>query len=130
MRKVSKEYKLSTTDLKILETVSFLNQKGIYPVNEGVYKILKGDEDLDLDIAKEVPTYKTLVSFPSKKISNLIMMLLRHNYLEKIYDIPTDEMYLKVSGKGETSLLTYHKKHKYKFKEKKVKEKPLFLIKK
>lgn len=128
MKKAAVSYKLSTTDLKILETISFLNERKIYPVNEGVYKILKGDEDLDLENAKEVPTYKTLVSFSSKKISNLIMMLLRHNYLEKIYDRQSDELYLKLSDKGQISLIDYHKKHKYKFKEKKVNKKPLFLF--
>lgn len=128
MKKEALSYKLSTTDLKILETVSYLNERKIYPVNEGVYKILKGDVDLDLDIAKEVPTYKTLVSYPSKKISNLIMMLLRHNYLEKLYDRESDELFLKVSDKGQVALLNYHKKHKYKFKEKKVNKKSLFLF--
>ena len=128
MKKAAVSYKLSTTDLKILETISFLNERKIYPVNEGVYKILKGDEDLDLENAKEVPTYKTLVSFSSKKISNLIMMLLRHNYLEKIYDRQSDELYLKLSDKGQISLIDYQKKHKYKFKEKKVNKKQLFLF--
>lgn len=130
MSYTNRTFKISTTDLKILDTISYLNQKGIYPLNEGVYKILKGDIDIDLDDFMSIPTYKTLVSYPSKKISKHIMMLLRYSYLERIYDEESDEMYLKIATKGEVELINYHKKHKYKFKEKKVKEKPLFLFKK
>ena len=74
-------------------------------------------------------TYKTLVSYPSKKMSRLIMMLLRYHYLERIYDEASDEMYLKVADKGTIALVNYHKKHKYKFVQKKVNHKPLFLKK-
>ena len=70
------------------------------------------------------------MSYPSKKMSRLVMMLLRYHYLERIYDEATNELYLKVAPKGETELIKYHKKHKYSFTKKKVKEKPLFLFKK
>ena len=109
---------LQTSDMKILLTVYELNVKHFYPLPEGVYKILAGVDD---DEAKEytfVSTYKTLISYGSKKISRLIVMLLRYNYLEKIYDKDSDGLYLKVSDKGLRAILDYQKKHKYKFKEK------------
>ena len=82
--------------------------------------------DIDLDDFMSIPTYKTLVSYPSKKISKHIMMLLRYSYLERIYDEASNELYLKVAPKGEVELIKYHKKHKYKFKEKQVKKKQLY----
>ena len=120
MRKERNINVLETSDLKILETVSELNKDGFYPLPEGVYRILAGDEDEDIAKFSYVSTYKTLISFNQKKISRLIVMLLRYRYLERIYDPNTDKMYLKVGPLGDTELTKYHKKHKYKFTQKKV----------
>ena len=129
MRKASSVYILETTDLKILETVSLLNEMNVYPLSEGVYLILKGDEDEQISKYSSLVTYKTLVSYSSKKVSRLIMMLLRYHYLERIYDEKSDKLYLKISDKGTVALIDYHKKHKYNFVKKKVNHKPLFLEK-
>ena len=109
---------LQTSDLKILRTVYELNCKQFYPLSEGVYKILSGVDDEETKEYTYVSTYKTLISYNSKKVSRFIVMLLRYGYLEKIYDKSTDELYLKISDKGLVALLDYQKKHKYKFKEK------------
>ena len=127
MKKESNVYKLCTNDLKIIETISLLNEMDIYPLPEGVYKILKGDESEEIDPYRELSTYKTLVSYNSKKVSRLIVMLIRYKYLERIFDEATNELYLKVAPKGETELIKYRKKHKYKFAKKQVKSKPLFV---
>ena len=127
MKKESNVYKLCTNDLKIIETISLLNEKDIYPLSEGVYKILIGDESEEIAPYRDLATYKTLVSYNSKKVSRLIIMLIRYRYLERIYDEATNELYLKVAPKGETELIKYHKKHKYKFIKKQVKSKPLFV---
>lgn len=128
MKKTSSNYVLSLVDIKILDTVSLLNEKNIYPLSEGVYLILKGSERNEIDEYRELPTYKTLVSFTQKKISNFIMMLLRYHYLENKYDINSDKFYLKITDKGIVYLIDYHKKHKYSYKQKKVKTKQLFLV--
>ena len=120
MKKVRNLNVLETSDLKILETVSLLNEDNYYPLAEGVYKILVGLDDEESIKFSELPTYKTLISYNSKKISRLIMMLLRYRYLERIYDPSSDKLYLKVAPKGETELVKYHKKHKYKFTKKEV----------
>ena len=124
MRKQRNIYVLETCDLKILETVSLLNKDNYYPLSEGVYLILTGDDDEDIEKFSYLPTYKTLISFNQKKISRLIVMLLRYRYLERVYDSSTDKLYLKISPLGETELIKYHKKHKYKFATKKVKKSP------
>lgn len=127
MKKQSNEYRLCTNDLKILETVSSLNKDNKYPLTELVYKILIGSEDQDIEEFKNLPTYKTLVSYPSKKVSRLVVMLIRYSFLERIYDEATNELYLKVAPKGEMELIKYHKKHKYKFTTKQVKKKQLYV---
>ncbi len=128
MKKASNTYILSLVDIKILDTVSLLNEKKIYPLPEGIYLILKGSERSEIDDYRHLPTYKTLVSFSQKKISKFIMMLLRYHYLENKYDIPSDKFYLKITDKGIVALIDYHKKHRYSYKQKKVKCRTLFLI--
>ena len=127
MRKEGNVYVLETCDLKILETVSLLNKDNYYPLSEGVYLILSGDDDEDIEKFSTLSTYKTLVSFNQKKISRLIVMLIRYKYLERVYDPSTDKLYLKISALGETELIKYHKKHKYKFATKKVKKSPVIV---
>ena len=61
MKKTSSNYVLSLVDIKILDTVSLLNEKNVYPLPEGVYLILKGSERNEIDEHRELPTYKTLV---------------------------------------------------------------------
>lgn len=121
------DYIPSTSEIKILETVSYLNEKGLYPLPLGVYKILIGSSEDDFIIYHDLPTYRTLTSFSSKHISRLIMMLLRNNYLSKIYDEKSDELYLKIADRGVAFLLHYHKKHKYSFRKKVVSKKPLIV---
>ena len=112
MKKVRSVYVLETSDLKILETVTFLNKDNYYPLPEGVYKILSGVDDEETEKFSELPTYKTLISYNSKKVSRLIVMLIRYHYLERVYDPVSDKLYLKVAPKGEVELVKYHKKHK------------------
>lgn len=124
MKKEKGVYVLETTDYKILETVSLLNELDYYPLPEGVYKILTGSIDEDVVSFSYLPTYKTLISYSSKKISRYIVMLIRYHFLERRYDPKSDKLYLKIAIKGETDLLKYRKKHKYKFQQKKVNKEP------
>ena len=119
----------SKTDAKILLTVSYLNEKHLYPNHVGVYKILSGVEDEEVEQYKDCPTYSTLISVNTKQISRLILMLVRYKYLEKIYDKETDELYLMVSEKGKAWLFDYSRKHKINLSKKaKIKEKTIVKI--
>ena len=120
-----KLYIPSTSEIKILETVSFLNKDNLYPLPLGVYKILVGSVEPEFIIYKELPTYSTLTSFSSKHVSRLIMMLLRYGYLSRIYDEKSNELYLKLTDKGDLFLFEYHRKHKYSFVKKEDNKKPL-----
>ena len=124
MKKEKGVYVLETSDYKILDTVYLLNKDNYYPLSEGVYKVLSGSEDDDVIIFKDLPTYKTLISYNSKKVSRLIVMLIRYKFLERVYDPSSDKLYLKVSTIGELELVKYHKKHKYSFKQKEVNQEP------
>lgn len=113
-----KTFKLTTTHYKILLTISLLNKQKYYPLSEGVRKILRGEDDPEISQFTNFSTYKTLISYGSKKISRYIMMLYRYHYIEKIYDKNTDKLYLKISDLGESSLFSYNKSHKPRYTKK------------
>ena len=115
---------LSTTDYKILQTIFLLNKENKYPLPEGVKKILNGEKDDETLQYQEYPTYMTLISYSSKKISRYILMLLRYKYLEKIYDKTTDELYLKITRLGEDELNVYLRKHHPHFKKREQVSRP------
>lgn len=113
--------KLTTSHIKILDTIELLNKDGFFPLPEGVYKIVTAQEDEEADKFNKYPTYGTLISFNSKKVSRYILMLVRYGYLEKIFHRPTNDLYLHITDFGSMELVNFHKKHKYSF----VKKTPL-----
>ena len=122
------KFKLNITYYKILETVSLLNKDGYYPLNEGIYKIVTGKKDEETLQFSNLPTYSTLISYPSKKICNLTLMLFRNKYLEKVYDSKTDELYFKITRLGEDVLEKYLKR-KHNTYSKKVVNKKITIVK-
>lgn len=127
MRKSAKIFIPSTSDIKILRTIQLLNSNGLFPLPQGVYKILSASGEDEFLAFREYPTYGTILSYSSKHISRLIMMLLRNHYLEKVFDRNTEELYLSITPKGEMFLRDYDKKHKYSFKKKSINKKPLIV---
>lgn len=120
MNRQKKIFTPSITHYKILETIRALNARDDYPLAEGVYKVLKGINDEETSAYRDLETFSTLISYSSKKISRCIMVLLRHGYLEKIFDPKTDELYLKITGLGIGDLTNYKKKTHRTFAKKQI----------
>ena len=116
-----KEFAINQTYYKVLLTISELNQKSYYPLNEGVFKILAGVIDDETSSFVNVITFGTLTSFTSKKICHLTLMLFRYGYIGKIFDPETKKLYLRVTEKGEAAIKDFSKKHKCSFARKKPK---------
>lgn len=106
------ELKLSITHFKILHTIKELNIMHLYANQDGIYKILSGTIDEETKTLQELPTFGTLISYSSKKISHYILALFRHNYITKIFDRNTNELYLKITASGEYELENFLKRHK------------------
>ena len=49
-------------DIKILDTISNLNKQGMYPLSDGVYKIVAGIVDEETANLRDEPTFATLIS--------------------------------------------------------------------
>lgn len=120
---INNNFKVSQTAYKILHTIYYLNDLDLYPNKNGVYKIVHGDLDEETIAFKSCPTFSTVISITSKKISLLITLLIRHGYIKNIYDSKTEEFYLELTPKGkvDTSRYILKKKAEYKRKSKTLK---------
>lgn len=119
-----KQFALNQTYCKVLLTISELNKLSFYPLNEGVYKILAGINDEEVEPFANLVTFGTLTSYSSKKICHLTLMLFRHGYLGKIYDSKTKKLYLRVTEDGEKALEGFFLKRKKSFNKRKLKNAP------
>ncbi len=109
--------KLVITHYKLLDTVKSLNDMHLYASALGVFKIVHGDIDEDTINLVELNTFSTLTSYGSKKIARFLLALYRYGYLIKIYDKPTNALYLSITFKGREALELYHKKHPQNYKK-------------
>ena len=126
-RKVT--FHLTVSHYKILETIKLLNDEKLYPTAKGVNNILSGHKDDETDEYMKLATYATLISFPGRKLCSYILNMVRREYLTYIYDEKSDNMYLKITLKGEMSLFEYQRKHDYSHRRKKaVKRKEIVKI--
>ena len=116
-----KEFQLNQTYYKVLLTISELNKRSYYPLNEGVYKVLAGLIDDEVIPFNDLETYGTLTSYTSKKICNLTLMLFRHGYIGKIFDPVSKKLYFRTTEKGERALVDFLKKHRCNFVRRKSK---------
>ena len=116
-----KEFAINQTYYKVLLTISELNKRSYYPLNEGVYKILSGIIDDESSKFVNVVTFATLTSYTSKKICHLTLMLFRNGYIGKIFDPQTNKLYFRVTDKGELALTAFFEKHRHNFAKRKQK---------
>ena len=116
-----KEFAINQTYYKVLLTISELNKKSYYPLNEGVFKILAGIIDDDTTNFVNLDTFGTLTSYTSKKICHLTLMLFRHELIGKIFDPVSKKLYFRTTEKGEATLKEFANKHKCSFARKKPK---------
>lgn len=116
-----KEFALNQTYCKVLLTISELNKKTYYPLNEGIYKILAGIIDDETKPFMDLVTFGTLSSYGSKKICHLSLMLYRNGFIEKIFDPDSKKLYFRTTEKGEELLNQFFKKHRCSFAKRKQK---------
>ena len=116
-----KEFTLNQTYTKVLLTISELNKKSYYPLNEGLYKILTGVIDDETSGFVDVVTFGTLTSYSSKRICHLTLVLFRHGLIGKIFDPETQKLYFRTTELGEEMLNDFRKKHRCLFARRKPK---------
>ena len=116
-----KEFTINQTYYKVLLTISELNKKSYYPLNEGIFKILSGVIDEETTPFMNLITFESLSSYSSKKICRLTLMLFRHGYISKIFDPSSKKLFFRTTEQGEKALLDFSKKHRCSFARRKLK---------
>lgn len=107
-----KQLELTITHIKILDTISLLNKRNMYPLSDGVYKIVSGILDDETEELKDLETFGTLISFNSKKVCRYLLALYRYGYIKKVYNKKKDKLVYATTDLGEMTLFEFHKKHK------------------
>ena len=118
MTRKTSEFRLTVSHYKIMETISELNKVKKYPTAKGVNNILSGKLDAETRQYIDFTTFGTLISFPGRKLCSYILNMVRRGYLGYIYDEKSDDMYLRITEKGEDTLYLYTRKHNYSHKRK------------
>jgi len=117
-------FRLTISHFKILQTIEELNKEDFYPTPKGVNNILMGKLDPETKEYMNIKTFGTLISFQGRKLCSYVLNMVRRGYLTYIYDEASDAMYLKITDKGLSEILTFEKKHKQQYKKKIPSRKP------
>ena len=119
MRKVKKaDFRLTVSHYKILQTVNELNKQKLYPTAKGINNILQGKLDPETRKYINLKTFGTLLSYPCRRLCSYILNMVRRNYLSYIYDKNSDDMYLRLTEKGEIEVFNFERKHKNEYTKK------------
>ena len=119
MRKVKKsEFRLTVSHYKILQTVNELNKNKFYPTAKGINNILQGKLDPETRKYINLKTFGTLLSYPGRRLCSYILNMVRRGYLSYIYDKRSDDMYLRLTEKGEVEVFNFERKHKNQYTKK------------
>ena len=105
-------FKLTVSHYKILQTVNELNKMHKYPTAKGINNILQGKLDPETRKYIDLKTFGTLLSYPGRRLCSYILNMVRRGYLSYIYDKKSDDMYLRLTEKGEVEVFDYERKHK------------------
>ena len=119
MRKVKKaDFRLTVSHYKILQTVNELNKQNLYPTAKGINNILQGKLDPETRKYINLKTFGTLLSYPGRRLCSYILNMVRRDYLSYIYDKNSDDMYLRLTEKGELEVFNFERKHKNEYTKK------------
>ncbi|MDD4154623.1 MAG: RQC domain-containing protein [Bacilli bacterium] len=123
MKNMVRTFRLSITQLKILQTVADLNSRNAFPSVDGVAKIINGVNDQETKVFTEISTFATLLSYRGRKLSALVTSLYRHGYLTYVFEDNSNTKYLKITSHGQNVLAStkIQSVNSYRRKEKKFK---------
>lgn len=111
-------FHLTVSHYKILQTVNELNKVKKYPTAKGINNILQGKLDIETRKYIDLKTFGTLISYPGRRLCSYILNMVRRGYLSYIYDKVSDDMYLRITEKGEVEVFNFEKKHKNEYTKK------------
>lgn len=109
---------LNQTTFKVLYCIDELNKDGYAPNSVGVYKVLVGVEDDECSIFSSLYSWRTLISYSQKRITQFTNALIKCDYIEKKLSGENGEYYFVLTDKGKMALKDYKSKSRIRFKKK------------
>ena len=103
---------INITFYKLLLTVRYLNELGYTPSVSGILKIITGIIDEDTDKFALCPTFQTLVSYGSKRLSRDINTLVSSGYLRRILNESFSDYYFEITDNGKMIMDDFKAHHK------------------
>lgn len=109
---------LNQTTFKVLYCIDELNKDGYAPNSVGVYKVLVGAEDDECSIFSSLYSWRTLISYSQKRITQFTNALIKCDFIEKKLSSENGEYYFVLTDKGKMALKDYKSKSRIRFKKK------------
>ena len=102
---------ISVRDFKILYTVLFLNDWRYYPSIKGVAKIINGILDEETEKLVNCPTFGSITSLSSRRLSFDVHRLVKEGYLEEEMDEENRIKILLITKDGKMAIDYFNKHH-------------------
>lgn len=118
---------INITLYKLLLTIDYLNELGYTPSVSGVLKIITGVIDEETDNFTLCPTFQTLVSYGSKRLSRDINTLVSYGYLQRIHKEEYSDYFFIVSESGKAIISYFKAHHKISLTKHEIKKKPTII---
>ena len=118
---------INITLYKILLTINYFNELGYTPSVAGILKIITGVIDEETENFALCPTFQTLVSYGSKRLSRDMNILVSYGYLHRIHKEEFSDYYFEINDSGKTILVYYKAHHKINLTKHEIKKKPTII---
>jgi len=109
-----KAYRVKRAQLKLMDVVKSLRERGAAASADGLGKIVNGSSDPEAIAFRDLDSFGSLVSLNGKRCKGLVRLLVERDYLRQIYVEEEDEYFLALTAKGEEAVAAYrahpHKK--------------------
>ena len=118
---------INITSYKLLLTVRYLNELGFTPSVSGILKIITGIIDEETDNFSLCPTFQTLVSYGSKRLSRDINTLVSNGYLHRIHKEEFSDYYYEITENGKLVMDSFKAHHKINLSKHETKKVPTII---
>jgi hypothetical protein len=109
-------YRLKRSQLKLLDLVSLLNQKGLMGSAEGLTALVQGQLTPEALAFKDAESFGSLTSYSRKRLKGLLRLLVQRGYLEQAYSAQEEDYFFRISPLGQQAVMDY-RAHPHKKKE-------------
>lgn len=121
------EHNMTYQHYKILITINLLSKMHDYPSSQGVYKILKGIQDIESMKYANFPTFATFISVSYRRVTSMCKNLYSLELIKRIFNPEENVIYYCITPEGEKLANKFVAEHGYPFKKNKLNVKKSYI---